>query len=615
MTFTNKIYGTLIVTEKASVARAFARYLSKGNYKVSKKNGVSIYEFNKDGERWAVVGVSGHIMNMDFPQKYNKWRSIDPKKLFNITPIYVIRKGMYKYIRVLQEIGRNVKRVILALDADVEGESIAFEVIRIISKVNPDVEFERAWFSAITYTDIINAIRTLRKPNENLANKAYARMYLDLTIGAAFTRILTRIVEDMKIKFPKGKFLSYGPCQTPVLYLVVKRDMERREFKRKKYYVVEALFEYNGKVIKARLDDKPFEKRDDAAKLIERVKDIEYGIVQKAEYNHVRQLPPKPLNTVELEKRASSYLNIRAKKALDIAETLYQNGLISYPRTDTNIYPSTLNLRKIAEKLREYDKIGWFIDKYILSKEEIKPTKGKEDDKAHPPIYPTAHLTKQKLIQRFDEEHWKIYDLVVRHFLATLSPPALLEKQTLVITIDNLPFKVNGRKIIDYGYLIVYPFETPQEQPLPYLLPGDKLKIREIKIREEKTKPPPYLSESELLALMKRYGIGTDATMQEHIHTNLKRKYFIIKRKRCIPTTLGRTLIECFLKTVPEMVLPEVRGRMEKELQKIAEGLKDPMDVVKEIKNEFLNYYEELMREQEQLSKLLSEAVKNVYSV
>ena len=561
------------------------------------------------GRRLLSIGVSGHLMDFDFPKSYNKWGDVDPRKLFFIEPVQVVRKGSYKYYKALTKLARQTNKVILALDADVEGESIAFEVMKIMSRANPYLKFQRAWFSAVTRHDLLQAISKLRDPDHNLANKAFARMIVDLTIGAAFTRKLTLIVEKRKKVFPRGKFLSYGPCQTPVLFLVVKRELEREKFRKKKYYVLSALLEFEGVRFKAyaKLD----ENKDDARKKYEEVSGLKRATVVKSEFQVSQVRPPVPLNTVEMERRASVFLNIRPKQALSIAENLYQNGLISYPRTETTIYPPTLNLREVASMFVGWDNVGWYVSK--LLKKGFRPTRGREDDKAHPPIYPTRSASREQIIGRHGEKGWKLYEFVVRHFLATISEPAMVERQKIVVRLGEIELEAGGRKVVYEGFFYVYPYARPNDEPLPYLVEGDQVDVVEVKLEEKTTKPPPYLSESELLSLMRRYGIGTDATMQDHIQTNIERKYFIVRRKRCIPTPLGKTLAVSLYETVPELVVPEVRGRMERELAKIVEGFKTPQEVVTEIKEEFLDYYDRLIAREEELAQRLLKALEEIY--
>lgn len=605
-------YDVTIIAEKHSVAKAFAQALSSGNYKVFSLNNVPIYEFKYKNLNCASLGVSGHIMDFDFPRKYNNWRAVDPRELFRIQPIQVIRKESRKFIRVIGELSKRSKTILLALDSDVEGESIAFEIMRIARRYNPLVEFRRAWFSTITREELKRAFERPRMPDEKLANKAFARMIADLTIGAAFTRALTLMVENEEKVLPRGKFLSYGPCQTPVLFLVVKRAIEREKFKKEKYYTLEVQVKVNGCILKARIKDGKIKSKDKAKEIYLLVSKAKTGKVVKAEYKDTLQRPPEPLNTIELERRASTFLNIRPKEALDIAEELYREGLISYPRTETTIYPPSLNLREIASLFISRDDLSLYV-KNILKKTKIEPTKGKEDDKAHPPIYPLRNVKKDMVKEKFGEKGWKLYDFIVRHFLATLSDPALLELQRIEISVSNILFIVEGKKIVDEGYLKVYHYEKPAERPLPYVLEGDIVEINKVNLLEKETSPPPYLSESELLRLMKRYGIGTDATMQDHIQTNIERNYFKVIKKRCIPTPLGKALATSLYDVVPEVVVPEVRGRMERELAKIAKGLSDPEDVVMSIKEEFLGYFDKLTKRKSVISKKLIEALREVY--
>lgn len=604
----------LVVAEKPGVAKAFAEFLSNGRVRVERISGVPVRFFERNGEVWASIGVSGHLMDYDFPEEYNKWRSIDPRQLFFIKPQQKIRKGSGKYVRALRILGKKAREVILALDADVEGESIAFEVIKILRSVNPRIRFKRAWFNAVTKEDILRAVEKFKEPDPKLANKAFARMQVDLTIGAAFTRALTLLVEkkDPRI-FPRGKFLSYGPCQTPVLYLVVKRAIEREQFKKKKLYTLEAKALIEGEKVKLTYSKGPLEKKEEIIRVLETVRDKKVGVVKVAEYRHKEILPPVPLNTLELERRASRFLNIRSKEALDIAEDLYQNGLISYPRTETTIYPPTIDVNEIARNFSQHPEYGLYVRIHLLPRMPISPRQGDEDDKAHPPIHPVRPASRDFVVKKFGVKAWKLYDLIVRHFLATLSRESIVEQQKIVVDIGGHDFKIEGLKIIREGFYKIYPFEKPRERVLPYVLEGDLVEIESVKLIERETKPPPFLSEAEVLRLMKKYGIGTDATMQDHIHTNIARKYFVIRNKRCIPTNLGTALATALHSIVPEIVEPEVRGKMEAELVRIAKGEKHPEEVVEYIKKNFLAYYDKLVSNSNVLAEKLVEALKRVY--
>ncbi len=193
--------------------------------------------------------------------------------------------------------------------------------------------------------------------------------------------------------------------------------------------------------------DGTFKDRQEAEKVLSLVSSRAKARVIIANYREDFIEPPVPLDTIELERRASRFLNTRPKAALDIAEELYRHGYISYPRTETTIYPPTLSLRQVLLELTHGEHGNYA--KTLLSM-SVRPTRGDSNDGAHPPIYPTRGATRQEILKRFkNERYWKIYDLVVRHFLATLSPPTRVERQKIIADVSGHRFSVDGLKIID----------------------------------------------------------------------------------------------------------------------------------------------------------------------
>jgi len=609
MTYRDIFADILIVAEKPSVAEAFARALAGRNYSSFKIRGVKLFKFKLNGENCISIGLKGHIFNYDFEEKYNSWRAVDPRMLFFINPIRVIEPTSTRYLEVLKAVSRYAKTVYLALDADVEGESIAFEVMDVVRSVNPYAEFKRLWFNSTVEEELRKAIKKPVEPNKLLADKCSARMIIDLTIGAAFTRLITRAIEKKNPRaLPLGHFLSYGPCQSPTLFLVVQRAWEREKFKPETYYTIKAKVEIYGGIYTAECTIGKIKNEQEAKEIYNKIKNIRVAKVKDYKVTRKTRKPPIPLTTLELESRASKYLNIRAKQTLDLAEELYRLGYISYPRTETEIYPKTLNLAKILTMLTQNPEHGSYAEKLLSTR--IKPTKGTRDDKAHPPIHPTKPATKNELQNKLGRKAWKLYDLIVRHFLATLSSPAKVENRRILIDIGGINFTVRGTIIIEEGYFEVYPFERVEEEFLPDVKAGEHLEVVEVKLIEGKTNPPPFLSEAELLKLMDKYGIGTDATKQDHIHTNIKRGYFYIKDKKCIPTPLGKTLIEVLYEIVPEVVKPEVRGFMEKMLSEIAVGKRSKSEVVSLAKKYFLKQFDILRKYEDKLAEKIVPSIR-----
>ncbi|MEM1549708.1 MAG: DNA topoisomerase [Candidatus Methanomethylicia archaeon] len=581
----------LIVAEKPSVAEAFANALGNGNYRVWKIRNVKVFEFNFNGEKFISIGLKGHIFNYDFETKYNSWSEVDPEVLFEIEPIRIVEETSKPYMEALKRLARNAETVYLALDADVEGESICFEVMDIVKSVNPYAKFKRLWFNSTVKDELIDAVKKPIEPNALLAEKCFTRMKTDLIIGAAFTRLLTNSVRRINPKvLPYGRFLSYGPCQSPTLYLVVERAWEREKFTPEKFYILQAIIEIYGAYYRAEHAKGRIKDQKIAKQLYDKISKIREAKVIGYKTSTVKKKPPKPLSTLELEARASRFLNIRAKNTLDIAEELYRAGYISYPRTETEIYSENLDLKGKLKLFINHPEYGGYAIK-ILSAKVIKPTKGLKDDKAHPPIHPTKSALKEEIIGKFGKRGWQIYDLIVRHFLATLSRDAEIQNIRVDLSIGGEEFTLRGQVIMELGYLEIYPFETIEEEYIPELRIGDIVKVERLEIHEGETEPPPYLSEEQLLKLMEEYGIGTDATKQDHIHNNIERGYMYIENKRCIPTPLGKKLIEALNEVAPELIKPEVRGFMEKMFMQVASGEKKSEEVLNDARKYFKSQY------------------------
>ena len=594
----------LVVCEKNSVAKAVASALSDDAYRTFDIDGVPCYAFSKDGRRWVAVGLKGHIMDFDFEAELNDWGSVDPKELFKASPVRVFREESLRYVEVLRELGRRAEEVVLALDADVEGEGIAFEVIDVVRAVNPYAEFKRAWFSSLDRGELLQAFRNLRGPNKRLADKCFARSIIDLTVGASFTRLLTLKVREVEPSaLPKGHFISYGPCQSPTLYFVVKRALEKEGFQSQKFYRVTAKLRVGDRVLEVEHVKGRFNAKEEAELVRARAEKAIVAEVEDVRATKTKREPPNPLDTVELESLASKHLNIRAKRALDIAEELYRRGLISYPRTETQVYPPSAHERLKA--FASHPEFGGYV-KWLLAR-GAKPTSGPRDDKAHPPIHPIRAATRGEVERALGRDGWRLYELIARHFIATFSPPAQLESRRYVFNIGGERFAFTTLEVVDKGFLAIYHYDYPREEPHLPLNVGDKVQVLSVDVKEGRTEPPPYLSESELLKLMERWGIGTDATMQDHIQTNIDRGYMYIEAKRCIPTELGKRLITQLEKHAPELVRPEIRRMMERELAKIASGDEDMESVIAKAKEYFLSQYLKLEEKVYEVAKCLAE--------
>ena len=573
--------GWLIITEKDNTARRIASILFK-DVKVLKK-GVNCYH-SKSNNAY-VVGLKGHIVEIDFPPEYNRWSEVPLKSLLNAELQKKIKEK--KIANLLEELAKKVDHVTIATDYDREVELIGVEALEIIKRINPNIKVDRARYSAITPSEIKKAFNNLSNVDFNLASSAMARQKIDLIWGA----ILTRLISLHSGKLGKD-FLSVGRVQSPTLRLIVEREKEIKEFKPKKYWEIFAIFK-NFEKFKAK-HIKRFESKEEAKKVFERVRD---GIVKKFEKKERKEAKPSPFNTTLFLKEASRFMS--PDKAMNIAETLYMNGLISYPRTDNTVYPSSINVVKIAEMLSSiFPKEA----KIVLNQEKIVPSKGKKESKDHPPIYPTGVASKEEL----NKDEWRIYELIARRFLATLAPNAVWEVKNVKIDSNGEIFKALGKVLIGKGWREIYIYSKAEESYLPDLKVGEKLKLADKEIVEKETKPPSRYSTGSLIGVMERLNLGTKSTRHEIIKKLYTRKYVFGNPLK--PTQTAIAVIESLKKGAETITLPDMTAKLEKDMYEIAEGKKKEDEIVKESK-EFLDKILDNI-DYKELSKSLKAGIK-----
>ena len=557
----------VVFTEKNKAASQIANILSGGKPDRKLVEGVPVYVFRRDGKEWQVMGLSGHIMGYDFPQELNDWRSVDPAKLIDMQPIKTVTKK--PFADAIISLAREADGIILACDFDREGENIGFEAKELAARVSR-APVKRARFSSLSASEITKAFDNLLEPDTAMAMSADARQILDLKMGAAFTRYLTLAVRE---RARTKDILSIGPCQTPTCGFVYEREKAIKDFSPEDFWKIEALFHAKDMDLKGVHRAGNIRDKAKAAEIFDRIRACKTGIVAKKSVTEVKTNAPYPLNTTEFLKRASKFLNISPESALEIAEQLYLNGFTSYPRTETNKYADDFDLRSkvIAFTSTEYRDHALA----IISAGEIASRNGTKDGHDHPPIHPIKAVAVKEVEKAVKVEGaGKVYDLIARHFLANLMPAALFEKTHLEITVNNELFDSSGSVMKNEGWMAVYPFETKNDKFLPDVQVNEEVKVKKMDNIASKTTPPKHLTEAELLTLMDKHGIGTKATAPSHIETNKKRGYFETKGKTIVIQETGFSLMDALSASVPLVVKPEIRARIESLVQEVEEGSK-----------------------------------------
>uniref|UniRef100_A0AAZ3P0U6 DNA topoisomerase n=1 Tax=Oncorhynchus tshawytscha TaxID=74940 RepID=A0AAZ3P0U6_ONCTS len=276
---------------------------------------------------------------------------------------------------------------------------------------------------------------------------------------------------------------------------------------------------------------------------------------------------PLPLDTVEMEKLVSRKLRIGAKETMKIAEKLYTQGLISYPRTETNLFPKDLALGPLVEHQTHSPSWGAFARGVMEQPGGPNPRQGTKTDQAHPPIHPI------KYTNTLQGNEQRVYEFIVRHFLACVSLDAVGQETVVEVEMAHERFSANGLMIIRRNYLDVYPYDRWSTKVIPVYEQGSQFQPSAIEMLDGQTSPPQLLTEADLISLMEKHGIGTDATHADHIETIKSRMYVgLTADQRFLPGELGMGLVEGRYWRKGEMSKPHLRAELEADLKLVSEG-------------------------------------------
>ncbi len=524
----------MVVAEKPSVAKRLREALRKVDV--------------------IITSVRGHILDSEFPEKFG-WRKCDPLELFDVREFRdEVRDA--RSVRELRKLFREADALVIATDNDSEGELIGAEILKIWREVRGDAPYKRMRFNSTDLSELQRAWQDLEDDlNWGWVMKALFRQRFDLIAGAAFTRLLTLSTRkhDRNVRL-----ISWGSCQAPTLWFIVRRELERINFKPKPFWTIKATLETGlGERFEAESDR--FWNRAEAERAYEKASSTGYAVIEKFDERLVEITRPTPIRTDDLLRDLSRITGQPAAKILQVAENLYAEGYISYPRTDTNKYKPGFDFDQPFHAAAQ----GLGVKP---PRSQPNPRQGDLDDGAHTPVYPIAPYTGSGL----SLEVWKY---VARRFLANaFYTDALKRLRSTELNIAGIRLRSSGSELVEPGFFEIYGYFRPEDNPIPELAVGEKLRIMSLKLHEGKTKPPDRLTEAELLKLMEEHGIGTDATRASFPQLIKERGYAVKEKGAFKPTLLGMKLIEVLESIDPKLVTPETRRRIEELMNGIERG-------------------------------------------
>jgi DNA topoisomerase-1 len=588
----------LIITEKDNAAGRIAGILSEGSASANRRNGVNVY-------RWGdkrVVGLSGHVVGVDFPPEYNDWRDVQPVELIDADIVKSPTKE--NIVRTLRELARGADEAVIATDYDREGELIGKEAYEII-RDETDVPIQRVRFSSITEREVKDAFSEPDDLDFDLAAAGEARQIIDLIWGAALTRFLSLSARQLG-----EDFISVGRVQSPTLKLIVDREREIEAFDPEDYWELLADLQKDDQGFEAQYfyDDDGSEaeriwEEDAAEDAFERLQAADSATVTEVRRRTRTDEPPAPFNTTAFISAAGS-LGYSAQRAMSIAEELYTAGYVTYPRTDNTVYPDDLDPEELLDAFTGTNQFGDDAAS-LLGQDEVEPTRGDEETTDHPPIHPTGELPNRS---ELDDDEWEVYELVVRRFFATVAEPATWAHLRVVAEANGCNLKANGKRLVEPGYHAVYPYSSASENFVPEVEEGEALAISDVELEAKQTQPPRRYGQSRLIERMEDLGLGTKATRHNTIEKLYDRGY--IEQDPPRPTGLAMAVVEAAEEFADHVVSEEMTAELEADMAAIANGEATLDDVTDESREMLEEVFEALHESREDVGEHLQESLK-----
>ena len=547
----------VIIAEKPNTAKKIAHFLTSKEVKVERHKRVPIYILKDENKEIVVLSAVGHLFSLTTDIK-NTYPVFDVRWV----PVYEKEKDkkyVKEYIEALKKYGSNADNYIIATDFDIEGETIGYNILKYIFKKE---DAERMKFSTLTKREIIYSYKNrLKHILKNTAIAGTTRHILDFYYGINLSRGLISSIK----KAGKYQTLSIGRVQGPALAILVEREKKIKAFVPEKYYTIEGILD---KDIKIKYIEEKIKEKDKAEKIYSEIKNEKYGVIKEIKIKEVSVAPPSPYNLTDLQTDAYNIYKITPQQTLDLAQKLYEKSLISYPRTSSQKISQNI---PILEILKSISQIKEYKEKALdlLRRNRTIPNNGKKEDEAHPAIHPTGDISE---ISALNKNERKIFDLIVRRFLATLDENAKKKIVKGKVKIKQHLFIFELQTISEKGWMKIYE-ETLKENfyPLPELKTKTSIKINTLNLLEKETQPPKRYSPASLIKELEKRKLGTKATRAMIIETLYKRKY--IKGKNSIEVTpLGMVVHEIMEKYIPQILSETLTRKIEEDLEKVERG-------------------------------------------
>lgn len=575
----------MIIAEKPNVAEKIAFALADGKVEQKKNGQVKYYEIKKGDDIITVVSAVGHIFTLATKGK--------GYPVFDIywAPSYSVSKSSdftKKYADTIEKLAKNADDFVNACDFDLEGSLIGYNIIRFLCNSK---DGKRIKFSTLTSSELREAYNNIQPLDFNNAIAGETRHILDWLWGINLSRAMMQAIKKAGI----FKILSVGRVQGPALMYLVKKEQEISKFVPEPYWQIFlntdfAVFNH----IKDRFSDEKTAKT-----IFEKLKSP--AIVENIEKTKINVPAPTPFDLTTLQISAYNLFGFKPTQTLEIAQTLYEASLISYPRTSSQQLPEKIGYKQILSDLarqKEYSNA-----KNILDMGPLRPNNGKKVDEAHPAIYPTGVVP-----QGLNSFQKKIYDLVVKRFMATFVKSAKLENCKVTLDANGEKFTAEGKIIIEPNWMEYYqPYVKLEQKEFPDLKIGQMVEFKP-ELLEKETKPPKRYTAATLIKKLENENLGTKATRAAIIETLYNRGYIADSSIRV--TNLGMQFFNSLNKHSPEIFDEKMTREIEEKLELIQNGKENKDNVINDAKKMLSNILEKIAKDEKTLGEELKGSLK-----
>ena len=492
-------------------------------------------------------------------------------------PKYVTIKGKTKTLSELKKAAKGASVIYLATDPDREGEAIAWHVADQLKALVPT---HRILFHEITKAAIQEALKDPGQIDDRKVDAQQARRILDRLVGYKASLILWKSIKTG---------LSAGRVQTVALRLIVEREREIRAFTPQEYWTIEALCAKDGQTFEAALakvgGHKPqLHTEADARTVVDAVRPTPF-IVSKVEKRNRRKNPGAPFTTSTLQQEAAKKLGFSSRRTMRTAQDLYEGmdvggdgpvGLITYMRTDSPQVSDTA-----IASVRGFIKKNYAKPYLPEEPNRYSAKKNARAQGAHEAIRPTdVSLRPEDVQPHLESDQYRLYQLIWQRFVASQMTPAVYDMTIVDFDLGEYLFRASGSVLVFDGYHVLYTEGREKEEgktmddlpPIPPLVVGDQVEVREITPSQHFTEPPPRFSEASLVKELERLGIGRPSTYSAIISTLSAREYVRVDQRRFFPTDLGETVEKIMIGKFPDIFNVEFTSEMEDELDRIEDG-------------------------------------------